>query len=201
VALMPNAGGAYLGDSRFAPLFAELQQRGTLAFVHPTTSPDPIAHTLGLPDTLLDFPVDTSRAIAKLHYNNTFTRTPDVKYVFPHAGWTIPFVASRFGIVVALEVIPGPEERGPFAEVVRRLYWDTASAFSDPVLHLLRSVTGLDNVVFGSDYPYPHDDISVGGLRSMQGTAELSEVARRCPLGATAERLIPRLAELAWPGA
>jgi predicted TIM-barrel fold metal-dependent hydrolase len=92
VALMTNAGGAYLGDSRFAPLFAELQRRGAVAFVHPTTSPDPIAHTLGLPDTLLDFPVDTSRAIAKLHYSNTFARTPDVKYVFPHAGGTIPFV-------------------------------------------------------------------------------------------------------------
>ena len=37
--------------------------------------------------------VDTSRAIAKLHYSNTFARTPDVKYVFAHAGGTIPFVA------------------------------------------------------------------------------------------------------------
>jgi predicted TIM-barrel fold metal-dependent hydrolase len=86
VALMTNAGGAYLGDSRFAAVFAELQRRGTVAFVHPTTSPDAIAHTLGLPDTLLDFPVDTSRAIAKLHYSNTFARTSDVNYVFPQAG-------------------------------------------------------------------------------------------------------------------
>jgi hypothetical protein len=34
-------------------------------------------------------PVDTSRAIAKLHYSNTFARTPDVTYVFAHAGGTI----------------------------------------------------------------------------------------------------------------
>ena len=26
-------------------------------------------------------------------------------------------------------------------------------------------MTGLHNVVFGTDYPYPHDDISIGGLR------------------------------------
>jgi 6-methylsalicylate decarboxylase len=193
VALMTNAGGAYLGDNRFARVFTELQRRGAVVFVHPTTSPDPIAHTLGLPDTLLDFPVDTSRAIAKLHYSNTFVRTPDVKYIFPHAGGTIPFVASRFGIVDAMDIIPGGEERGPFAEAVQRLYWDTASAFSDPVLHLLRSVTGLDNVVFGSDYPYPHDDISIGGLHSIEHTDELSDVERRALLGTAAARLIPRL--------
>jgi predicted TIM-barrel fold metal-dependent hydrolase len=69
------------------------------------------------------------------------------------------------------------------------------------VLHLLRSVTGLDNVVFGSDYPYPHGDISIGGLRSMEQTAEFSDAERRGLLGTTAERLIPRLAELTRPGA
>jgi predicted TIM-barrel fold metal-dependent hydrolase len=89
--MMTNAGGSYLGDSRFDPIFAELQRRAAVVFVHPTASPDPIAHTLGLPDSLLDYPVDTSRAIAKLHYSNTFARTPNVKYVFAHAGGTIPF--------------------------------------------------------------------------------------------------------------
>lgn len=194
VSLMTNAGGSYLGDARFDPIFAELQRRGAVVFVHPTASPDPIAHSLGLPDALLDYPVDTSRAIAKLHYSNTFARTPDVKYVFSHAGGTIPFLASRFGIVDAMDVIPGAEERGRFAHTMTRLCWDTASAFGDPVLHLLRSVTGLDNVVFGTDYPYPHDEISIGGLRSVEHTGELSDDERRAVLGETAARLIPRLA-------
>src|SRR3954451_8643490 len=178
VSLMTNAGGSYLGDSRFDPIFAELQQRAAVVFVHPTASPDPIAHTLGLPDALLDYPVDTSRAIAKLHYSNTFARTPDVKYVFAHAGGAIPFVASRFAIVDEMDVIPGGPERGAFADALRRLHWDTASAFSDPVLHMLRSVTGLHNVVFGTDYPYPRDAISIAGLRGLEGTAELDDAER-----------------------
>jgi aminocarboxymuconate-semialdehyde decarboxylase len=192
VSLMTNAGGRYLGDDRFDPLFDELQRRSAVVFVHPTASPDPIAHTLGLPDALLDYPVDTSRAIAKLHYTNTFARTPDVKYVFSHAGGTIPFVTSRFAIVDAMDVLPGAEARGPFAETVARLYWDTASAFGDPVLHMLRQVTGLHNVVFGTDYPYPHDDISIGGLRSLERTAELTDDERRTILGDTASRLLRR---------
>jgi aminocarboxymuconate-semialdehyde decarboxylase len=196
VSIMTNADGSYLGDSRFDPIFTELQRRGAIVFVHPTASPDPIAHTLGLPDSLLDYPVDTSRAIAKLHYSNTFARTPDVKYVFAHAGGTIPFVASRFAIVDEMNVIPGAQERGAFADALPRLYWDTASAFSDPVLHMLRSVTGLGNVVFGTDYPYPRDAISIAGLRQLQNTAELDHGERLGVLGGSAARLIPRLAQV-----
>ena len=200
VSLMSNAGGTYLGDARFDPVFEELQRRGAVVFVHPAASPDPIAHSLGLPDALLDYPVDTSRAIAKLHYSNTFARTPDVEYVFSHAGGTIPFLASRFAIVDAMDVIPGADERGPFTDTVPRLHWDTASAFGDPVLRMLRSVTGLDNVVFGTDYPYPHDEISIGGLRSLRRTAEFDDDERLAVLGETASRLIPRLAQR-LPGA
>jgi 6-methylsalicylate decarboxylase len=200
VSLMTNAGGTYLGDNRFDPIFAELQRRSAVVFVHPTASPDPIAHTLGLPDALLDYPVDTSRAIAKLHYSNTFARTPDVKYVFPHAGGTIPFVASRFAIVDEMGVIPGAQERGAFTDILSRLHWDTASAFGDPVIHMLRSVTGLGNVVFGTDYPYPRDEISIGGLRQLQGTVELDDDERRDVIGESATRLIPRLARAASAG-
>jgi aminocarboxymuconate-semialdehyde decarboxylase len=196
VSIFTNAGGSYLGDGRFDAIFAELQRRAAVVFVHPTASPDPIAHTLGLPDTLLDYPVDTSRAIAKLHYSNTLARTPDVKYVFVHAGGTIPFVASRFAIVDEMDVIGGTQERGAFADVLPRLYWDTASAFTDPVLHMLRSVTGLENVVFGTDYPYPTNAISIGGLRQLQNTAELDDGERAGVLGACALRLIPRLARV-----
>ena len=197
VSIFTNAGGSYLGDSRFDPIFEELQRRAAVVFVHPTASPDPIAHTLDLPDSLLDYPVDTSRAIAKLHYSNTFARTPDVRYVFSHAGGTIPFVASRFSIVDDMDVIPGAQERGAFADALPRLYWDTASAFSDPVLHMLRSVTGLGTVVFGTDYPYPRDAISIAGLRQLRHTSELGDGERRGVLGDTAAGLIPRLAESA----
>ena len=92
-----------------------------------------------------------------------------------------------------MNVIPGAQERGAFADVLPRLYWETASAFSDPVLHLLRSVTGLGNVVFGTDYPYPRDAISIAGLRQLEDTVELDEDERRGVPGGSAARLIPRL--------
>src|SRR5712672_3234013 len=128
------------GDSQFTQLFDELQRRAAVVFVHPNPSPDPSAHALGLPDSLIDFTADTTRAIAQLHYSNTFARTPDVKFVFSHAGGTVPYLAGRFGIVDQMRVIPGAEARATVAETFRRLYWDTALSWNNQVLRMLRDV-------------------------------------------------------------
>ncbi len=194
VVLFSNARGIYLGDSRFAPLFEELQRRAALVFIHPTASPDTVFHQLGLPDSLLDFPADTSRAIAKLHYSNTFARTPDVKYIVSHAGGTIPYLATRFAIVDEMKIIGGAEERGLAAATLRRLYWDTALSWKDPVLQMLRSVVGMGQVLYGSDFPYLRRDLAVKSRAELETTEELIETERAGLLGATALRLLPRLA-------
>jgi predicted TIM-barrel fold metal-dependent hydrolase len=196
VVLFSNARGIYLGDPRFTPLFDELQRRRALVFIHPNPSPDPGAHALGLPDSLIDYPADTTRAIATLHYSNTFARTPDVKYVLAHAGGTVPYLAGRFGIVDEMRVIPGAQTRASAAETFRRLYWDTALSWSDPVLRMLRSVVGIDHVLFGSDYPYLRRDLAVSCRERIGASPELTDGERMAVLGVTATKLIPRLASL-----
>jgi 6-methylsalicylate decarboxylase len=196
VLLFSNARGVYLGDSRFTSLFDELQRRAAVVFVHPNPSPDPSAHTLGLPDTLIDFTADTTRAIAQLHYGNTFARTPDVNYIFAHAGGTVPYLAKRFGIIDEMNVIPGAEARGTAAETFRHLYWDTAASWGDPVLRLLRDVVGIDRVVFGTDFPYLRRDIALRCREDIEASPELTDSERTAVLGATAMTLIPRLATL-----
>src|SRR5258705_3096173 len=128
VIVFSNSRGIYLGDTGFAPLFEELERRRAVVFIHPTMSPDPTAHKLGLPDALIDFVADTTRAVAQMHYSNRFALTPNVKYIIAHAGGTIPYLAGRFRIVDEMKVIPGWEARGTAAETFRRLYWDTAAS-------------------------------------------------------------------------
>jgi len=194
VVLFSNARGIYLGDSRFDALFEELERRRAVVFVHPTASPDPTAHTLGLPDSLIDFVADTTRAIAKLHYSDTFARTPNVKYIFSHAGGTIPYLATRFGIVDEMGVISDRVHRGSAADTFRRLYWDTALSWHDPVLTMLRSVVGIDHVVYGSDFPYLRRDLAVAGRRQLARSEALNDVERSKVFGETAAKLLPRFA-------
>ena len=97
----------YLGDAILEPVFEELERRKTVVYVHPNPSPDAVAHSLDLPDNLLDFPTDTNRAVAQMHYTNRFARTPSVKYIFSHAGGSIPYLAARFAIIDEMGFIAG----------------------------------------------------------------------------------------------
>jgi predicted TIM-barrel fold metal-dependent hydrolase len=194
VVLFSNARGIYLGDKRFRPLFDELERRKAVVFVHPTASPDPSAHGLGLPDSLIDFTADTTRAVAQLHYGNTFARTPNVKYIFSHAGGTIPYLATRFGIVDEMNVIPGADERGSAADTLRRLYWDTALSWRPPVLQMLRTTVGIDQVLFGSDYPYLRRDLAVSCRAEVETSSALNSQESRAVLSGNALKLFPRLA-------
>ncbi len=195
VVLFSNARGVYLGDEKLDALFEELERRRAVVFVHPTASPDRAAHALGLPDSLVDFVADTSRAIAHLHYSNTFARTPHVNYIVSHAGGTIPYLASRFAIVDEMGVIEGAKDRGTAADTFRRIHWDTALSWSDPVLQMLRSVVGIDRVLYGSDYPYLRRDLAISSRAHLARTEVLSDEERAAVLGQSALKLLPRLKE------
>jgi predicted TIM-barrel fold metal-dependent hydrolase len=192
VVLFTNSNGIYLGDQSMRPLFDVLQRRRTVVYVHPNASPDPGAHSLGLTDNLIDFPVDTTRAIAQLHYGGTFSATPDVKYIFSHAGGTAPYLAGRFAIVDEMNIMGSSSKRGTAAEAFRNLYWDTALAWSDPVLHTLSQVAGSDKVLFGTDFPYLRKDIAVRSKADVANSEELSGKKKKRVLGRNALGLFPR---------
>jgi 6-methylsalicylate decarboxylase len=196
VVLFTNAQGIYLGDKRMKPLFRELQQRKATVFIHPNASPDPVAHALGLTDNLIDFPGDTTRVIAQLHYGGTFAETPDVKYVFSHAGGTAPYLAGRFGIVDEMQVMGDSSATGTTAQTFRRLYWDTALAWGDPVLNTLRHIAGLDKVAFGTDFPYIRKDLAIQGKLKIKTNPDLSAEEKRQVFGGNALALFPRLNSL-----
>jgi aminocarboxymuconate-semialdehyde decarboxylase len=194
VMLSTNYAGVYLGDPAFDRVFDALQARGATVFVHPTESPDAAAHALGVPDFLIDYVADTTRAVTRLHYSNTFARTPDVKYVLSHAGGTVPYIVQRFDLLDSLPAVPGGEQRGSAREQFRRLYWDTAIAFQQPVLGLVRDVIGLDRVVFGSDTPYAPGQ-SEAGAAAVRGADYLTADERAAIGWRNAQHLLPRLAD------
>jgi len=191
--LFTNSNGVYLGAAALEPVFQELERRGAVVFVHPNPSPDTAAHSLGLPDNLIDFPTDTNRAVAQMHYTNRFARTPNVKYIFSHAGGSIPYLAARFAIIDEMGFIAGGEERGTAADMFRRIYWDTALAATDPVLRMLRDVAAIDHVLFGTDFPYLRRDLAVNAKQRILQSSELNDLERRAILGGNAARLFPRL--------
>lgn len=196
VVAFTNANGVYMGDPSLEPVFQEFERRKSVVYVHPNASPDPAAHTLGLPDNLIDFTTDTNRVVSQLHYTNRLARTPSVRYIFSHAGGSIPYMAARFAIIDEMGFVKGGDERGTAADMFRRMYWDTALSASDPVLHMLRDVAGIDQVLYGTDFPYLRRDLAVGSKQQILQCDELNDQEITCILGGNASRLFPRLNSL-----
>jgi aminocarboxymuconate-semialdehyde decarboxylase len=131
-----------------------------------------------------------------MHYTNRFARTPNVKYIFSHAGGSIPYLAARFAIIDEMGFIAGAEQRGTAADIFRRIYWDTALAASDPVLRMLRDVAGIDRVLFGTDFPYLRRDLALNAKQRIMESSELNHLERHAVLGGNAARLFSRLHSL-----
>jgi 6-methylsalicylate decarboxylase len=64
-------------------------------------------------------------------------------------------------------------------------------------LRMLRSVVGMGQVLFGSDYPYLRRDLAVSSRREVESSAELDSEESRAVLADNALKIFPRLATLA----
>ena len=151
VLLFGNARGVYLGDSQFTLLFDELQRRGRRVGA---------SQSLARPQRSR---ARTARHAYRLYCGHHqghrpaalqqhLRPHPDVKYIFAHAGSTMPYLAGRFGIIDEMRVIPGAEGRATAAETFRRLYWNTAASWGDPCCAC--SATSWESTRrIGTDYP------------------------------------------------
>jgi 6-methylsalicylate decarboxylase len=102
VILLSNYGGYYLGDPKFEALFAELNRRKSVAFIHPASPPGCEKSYLGLPEAMLDVCFDTTRTAFSLIVNGVTKRYPDVRFILAHAGGAVPYMAARVGMTSTL---------------------------------------------------------------------------------------------------
>jgi aminocarboxymuconate-semialdehyde decarboxylase len=62
---------------------------------------------------------------------------------------------------------------------------------------MLRDVVGLDQVLFGSDFPYIRRDLGVNCVQQLERTSELTGDERARVMSGNAMKLFPRLGALA----
>jgi predicted TIM-barrel fold metal-dependent hydrolase len=155
VYLMTSYVDHWLGDKAFAPVFDELNRRKALVYSHPHSPyccTRPLKEIV-MPDAMIEFGTDTTRAIANMVFSGTAQRCADVKIIWSHAGGTMPFLIYRF---LKTADIPANQKLFPQGVVaeLKKFYYDTAQASHEVLLTALRQVVGLDHAVFGSDYPW-----------------------------------------------
>lgn len=158
VGIYSNYCGKLPGHSDFKPIWAKLQEHKALVHLHPTDSELKPGCIGGfLPQPIIDFPQNTTRAAVDLVVTGTLRACPDVDIILSHAGGTLPFLGARALGSLAIPPIAAragvTHEQG--IEDVGRFYYDIAVSTSPAQLDgLLHFVRDKSRILFGSDFPY-----------------------------------------------
>jgi predicted TIM-barrel fold metal-dependent hydrolase len=191
IGLMTSYNDKWLGDPLFLPVMEELNRRKALVYTHPTAPNCCVNLVPTEPPVMIEFGTDTTRTIADIIFSGNAQKFRDIRWIFSHAGGTMPFLIERFIRHPLLEPkakVTVPD--GTLAELTR-FYYDTAQTANKAAMSGLTAVIPTSQILFGTDYPYRTSIDHVKGLRSsgVFTDAQLMDIER-----GNALKLLPRLA-------
>lgn len=161
----------YLGDPKLDPVMAELNRHHAIVAIHPTEAtsiPKGVCEDLPIP--AMEFFFDTTRTFVNMALNEVFTRYPNIKWIFPHAGAFVPLLSDR--IQVFFNMMDKPLDI--FADM-KHVYFDVAGMAEPKMLEVLLKVTTIDRLLYGSDFPHT-SSAAVGRYRiKLENTDKLSK--------------------------
>jgi predicted TIM-barrel fold metal-dependent hydrolase len=182
--LLTNIDGTYVSDASFEPVFRELDRRGARVLLHPTSPACWEQTSFGRPRPMLEFFFDTTRAVVDLVLNGTISRNPDLELIIPHAGATLPLVADRVSAFARL-LAPDVDVLGDLG----RLHFDLAGFALPRQLDALLTLTTVDHLHYGSDFPFTPEPVVAAATERIDGVDSLVDELR-----SNTARLFPALA-------
>jgi predicted TIM-barrel fold metal-dependent hydrolase len=153
VGLFTSYGSKWLGDPAFDPVFAELERRGAVVYVHPVAAPCCQGLLPGVGDAMVEFGTDTTRAIVRYVYGGAAARFPKVRMIWSHSGGTMPYLIERFDVADRQGLYKAAAPEG-FRAAASRFFYDVAQSSNPVATRALRTVVRPERIVFGTDYPF-----------------------------------------------
>lgn len=165
-----NHHGYYLGHPDYEPVWAELNRRHAIVFVHPTSGCVLEHLSDGLlrsrksaplseyPNPIFEFFFDTARAIINLFYSGTISRYPNITYIISHAGGCLPPLVERFSLfgraIPNIKVDSSVSPQYVKEKLKQNFYFDMAGTPWPDQLPMLLAFVEKKQVLYGSDYPF-----------------------------------------------
>jgi predicted TIM-barrel fold metal-dependent hydrolase len=143
----------WLGSPILDPLFAELNRRGTLVFVHPTSNACCTNMLPNVEDAIIEYQTDTTRAIANYIFSGAAQRYPNVRILWSHAGGTMPYLINRF-VTKARDPRVAATVPDGIMPILTRFYYDTAQSADIEAMTALSKLVPPAHILFGTDFPY-----------------------------------------------
>ncbi len=189
VGVFSSVADCYLGDSRFDPVFDELNRRNSIVFIHPTHCEAPPDTHLGAPPFVVEYVFDTTRAIVNLIHSGTIARCPNIRFIAAHGGGAVPFLAQR------IEAMEGHRNARGVTDVMpalRSFFYETASTTSATALRSLQELVSPSQILWGSDLPFVYGERLQAEVEHWDKYEGFSAAERRSIEELNAVRLFPR---------
>jgi 6-methylsalicylate decarboxylase len=152
IGLLTSYGDTWLGSAAYRPVMEELNRRKAVVHVHPTAANccRNLAYAPGVAPGSMEYGTDTTRAIMGITFSGDAVRFPDIRFIWSHAGGTLPFLAGRISGAAnnARDRLPN----GLMAEL-KKFYYDLAGAANAGAIASLLQLVTPSQVLFGTDFP------------------------------------------------
>jgi predicted TIM-barrel fold metal-dependent hydrolase len=194
VVLLANNAGTYLGEGGQDALFAALNDRSAVVFIHPADLPGPSVS--GVPPFAADFLLDTTRAAYLLVRNGIRTRYPKIRFILSHAGGFVPYASHRMALAIMADTGRSPAD---VLDDFAGFYFDTALSSSAAALPTLLAFAKPGHITFGSDFPFAPTAAGRLFAAGLETYPALDPSARAAIERTSALALFPRLGAAPQP--
>jgi aminocarboxymuconate-semialdehyde decarboxylase len=155
--IAPNILDRLLDDADLDPFWRKAEQLGALLMMHP------FAPSLGFRtaqyylDNVLANPFDTTIGACTLVFGGIADRFPDLRVLLVHGGGFFPYQIGRVNQGYAVvEANRAHASRAPL-DYLRWFQYDTM-LLHPPAIRYLADTVGTNEIVLGSDFPFPMSD-------------------------------------------
>jgi aminocarboxymuconate-semialdehyde decarboxylase len=172
-----NVNQLNLGDPQFFDFYKACDELNMAVFVHPwEMMGEADMQKYWLP-WLVGMPAEVSRAICSLIFSGTLEKCPRLRICFAHGGGAFPATIGRIdhGFKVRPDLCAIDNPHSP-RKYLNKIYFDSLVHEAAKLDYLVKLV-GADQVMLGSDYPFPLGEHEPGKLiESMPYDEEILEM-------------------------
>jgi uncharacterized protein len=175
-----TAGGAFLDDPRFTPLFEVAQALDVPIYLHPAPPPTPVreAYFSNLPGIAGDllstaawgWHVETGMHVLRLIICGVFDRFPGLQIIIGHMGENLPFSLARAGAV--LESATGHLQSSVADTFHEHFYVTNSGYFTQAPFLCALEVVGVDRLMYSVDYPFSANTTGQAFLKTLAVSPE-----------------------------
>ncbi len=159
-----HVGNKNLDDSGILTFFHHCADEGAAVLVHPWEMFGPERMPKYMMPWTVGMPAETQLSVVAMILSGAFDRLPStLRICFAHGGGSFPYLLGRLENAWHHHSVARGDSEYPPGHYLNRFSVDSA-VFDQRALQFLVTTMGTDQVMLGSDYPFPLGEERVGSL-------------------------------------